>query len=62
MVGRLDVSELKAKVLCAEILLRAEHDREGDPTHGVGRLAEHDVKEGLVALCKYPFFQGFTIN
>jgi hypothetical protein len=52
VVGRLEVSDLKAGVLCAEILLRTEHDREGDPTHGVGRLVRHDAEEGLVALHK----------
>jgi hypothetical protein len=52
VVGRLEVSNLKAEVLCAEVLLRAERDGEGNPTHGVGRLAGHDAEEGLVALCK----------
>jgi hypothetical protein len=52
VVGRLEVSNLKAKVLGAEILLHAERDREGDPTHGVGRLAGHDAEEGLVAFCE----------
>jgi hypothetical protein len=50
MVGRLELSDLEAEVLCAEVFLRAERDREGDPTHGVGRLARHDAEERLVAL------------
>jgi hypothetical protein len=50
VVGRLEVSDLEAKVLYAEVFLRVEHHREGDPTQGVDRLAWHDVKEGLVAL------------
>jgi hypothetical protein len=54
VVGRLEVSDLEAEVLCAEILLCAKRDREGDPTHGIGHLAGHDAEEGLVALCK-PF-------
>jgi hypothetical protein len=49
VVGRLEVSNLKAEVLCAEILLHAKRDQEGDPTHGVGRLVGHDAEEGLVA-------------
>jgi hypothetical protein len=35
VVRQLEVSDTEAKVLCAEILLRVERDREGDPTHGV---------------------------
>jgi hypothetical protein len=50
VVGRLEVSDLKAEVLCVEVFLRVEHVREGDPTHGVGCLTRHDAKERLVAL------------
>jgi hypothetical protein len=38
MVGRLEVSDLEAEVLRAEILLCAERHWEGDPTQGVGHL------------------------
>jgi hypothetical protein len=54
MVERLEVSNLEAKVISAEILLRVERHQKGDPTQGVGRLAWNDVEEGLVALCQ-PF-------
>jgi hypothetical protein len=50
VAGRLEIGDLKAEVLCAEVFLRAERDQEGDPTHGVGRLAMHDAEERLVAL------------
>jgi hypothetical protein len=46
VVGGLEVSDLKAEVFHVEVLLRAERDREGDPTHGVGRLARHVAEEG----------------
>jgi hypothetical protein len=38
MVGRLEVSDLEAEVLRAEIFLCAERHWEGDPTQGVGHL------------------------
>jgi hypothetical protein len=50
VVRRLEVSDLEAEVLHAEVLLRAEHHWKGDLTHGVGCLAGHDAEEGLVAL------------
>jgi hypothetical protein len=50
VVGRLEVSDLKAEVLCSEVLLRAERDGEGDPNRGVGLLSRHNAEEGLVAL------------
>jgi hypothetical protein len=52
VVGILEVSDLKARVLRAEILLRAECHRKGDPTQGVGRLARNDAEEGLNTLCQ----------
>jgi hypothetical protein len=52
VVGRLEVNDLKTEVFHAEVLLRAEHDQEGDSTHVVGRLAGHNAEEGLVALRK----------
>jgi hypothetical protein len=52
VVGRLEVGDLKAEVLCAEVFFRAKRDRERDPTHGVGRLAGHDTEERLIALRK----------
>jgi hypothetical protein len=50
VIGRLEVGDLEAKVLCAEVFLSAESHWEGDPTQGVGRLAGHDTEERLVAL------------
>jgi hypothetical protein len=50
VVGRLEVGDLEAEILYAEVILHAERDWEGDPTHGVGRLARNDAKERLVAL------------
>jgi hypothetical protein len=52
MVGRLEVSDLDAKVLHAAILLHAERHRNGELTQGVGRLAWHNAEEGLVSLCQ----------
>jgi hypothetical protein len=52
VVGRLEVSDLEAEILGAEVLLHAKHDGEGDPTHGVGGLAKNDAEERLVALCE----------
>jgi hypothetical protein len=50
VVGRLEVNVLEAEIVCAEVLLRAERDGEGDLTHRIGRLARHDAEEGLVTL------------
>jgi hypothetical protein len=52
VVRRLEVSDLEAKVLCAEVFLRAKRHWEGDLTQEVGRLARHDAEEGIVALCQ----------
>jgi hypothetical protein len=50
VVGRLEVSDLEAETLSAEVLVRAKRDRVGDPTYGIGRLAGNDAEERLVAL------------
>jgi hypothetical protein len=52
VVRGLEVWDLEAEVLRAEVLLRAEHHWEGDPTHGVGHLARDDAEEGFIAFCK----------
>jgi hypothetical protein len=52
VVGGLEISNLEAQVLIAEVVLRTEGHREGDPTHGVGRLARDDAEEGLIARCQ----------
>jgi hypothetical protein len=52
VVGGLEVCDLEDEVLRAEVLLHAERHREGDPTHGVGRLAGDNAEEGLVAFCQ----------
>jgi hypothetical protein len=52
VVGGLEVCDLEAEVLHAEVLLHAERHREGDPTHGVGRLAGDNAEEGLITFCQ----------
>jgi hypothetical protein len=52
MVGRIEIINLEAKLLRAEILLYVERHRKGDPTQGVSRLSWHDAEEWLVELCQ----------
>jgi hypothetical protein len=52
VIGRLEVGDLEAEVLCAEVFLHAKHHWEGDPTQGVDRLAKHDAEERLIILCQ----------
>jgi hypothetical protein len=52
VVRRLEISDLEAEVLRAKVLLGAKGHREGNPTHGVGRLAGDDAEEGLNACCQ----------
>jgi hypothetical protein len=50
VVGRLEVNDLETELLHAEVLLCAEHEREGDPTQGVGHLVGQNGEEGLVTI------------